>query len=274
MTLRLPLSPQVFAILTHLIEEHSGLHYPPADRELIADRLSDRAVELGLGSLLDYYYFLRYDARGPAELGSLVEALVVQETYLFREVEPLRVLVQRVIPEMLREHSRIRIWSAACATGEEPYTLAMMLDEEGLLPQVHIVASDISARALERARRGIFAGRSLRSLPQRLPRHLVAEEPGRLRVSEDLRRSIDWRRVNLVDGGAVRALGVFHLVLCRNALIYFSDETVARVAQHLAEALQRDGFIVVGASESLLRFGTLLFCEERDGAFFYRKRSE
>ncbi len=271
----LPLSPQVFTITARLVEDRSGLHYDESDAEGLADKLSERASELGLQSLLDYYYYLRYDPGGEAELRTLVERLVVQETYFFREVGALRVLADDVIPEIVRQRGRARVWSAACATGEEVYTLAMLLDDAGLLERVELVASDISARGLVRAREGAYGGRSLRLLdPSALPRHMAADPRGGARVLDPLPRSIQWKCVNLLDGDAVRALAPFDVVVCRNVLIYFADVTVVRVAEHLREALRPEGWLVVGTSESLLRFGTAFTCEERAGSFFYRRQAE
>lgn len=270
--MRLPLSPQVFAITAHLIEERTGLRYGPANFDVLAERLSYRATELGLESLLDYYYYLRYDPKGPGELAKLIETLVVQETYFFRELEPVRVLVDSVIPEMLRDRSPLRIWCAACATGEEAYTLGIFLAEAGLLPHVDLVASDISESGLATARAGTYAGRALRVASEHAQRrHLIELPGGRVRVPEHLRHAITWKHVNLTDREAVAALGVFDIILCRNVLIYFSDDTVCRVAKNLGDVLRPRGWLLVGASESLLRFGTLFSCEERAGAFFYRK---
>jgi chemotaxis protein methyltransferase CheR len=267
----LPLSPQVFAIISSLIEQHSGIHYAPRDIEMLADKLSRRATEREFDSLLDYYYYLRYDPAGPEELTSLIEALVVHETYFFRESDALRALVDCVLREPLSQGRRMRVWSAACATGEEPLTLAMILDGEGLLDRVDLVASDISRRALERAREGTFGGRSLRAIPAAMRSRYTTEQPGgRVTVRADLLRRITWRHVNLVDRAAVAELGVFDAIICRNALIYFSDESVRRTVDVLSDALRPGGVVLVGASESLLRFG-IFECEERGGAFFYRK---
>jgi chemotaxis protein methyltransferase CheR len=271
----LPLRPQVFAILSALIEERSGLHYGLDDVDMIADKLSTRAIEAGFESLLDYYYFLRYDESSKAELDALVEALVVNETYFFRELDPLKRVVSDFIEPLAASGARPRVWCAACSTGEEPLTLAMLLSERALLGKVDLIASDISARALARARSGEVGLRALRGAP---PLDLVAryltEGGGRQRVRRDLIEAIQWLRVNLVEPQAVARLGMFDVILCRNILIYFSDATVKGVLDSLAAALRPGGALFVGTSESLLRFGTLLSCEERGGVFFYRKEHE
>jgi chemotaxis protein methyltransferase CheR len=265
------LTPQVFSILSHLVEERSGLHYELADLELIADKVWQRVVERGFDSFLDYYYFLKYDAAGAEELDALIETLTVHETYFFRETDQLQVLVDATLAPAIAAGERPRVWCAACATGEEPLTLAMLLAERGMLGDVQLVASDISQRALARARSGAFGGRSLRALPPHVLGRWLDGTPAQVRVRPALAESIRWERINLVDRPAVSALGQFDVILCRNVLIYFTDDTAARVVDTLGGALRPGGFLLVGVSESLLRFGTSLRCEERGGAFFYQK---
>jgi len=268
----LSLSPQVAALLARFVEEQTGLYYGDENQDLFIDKLSRRAALAGFDSALEYYYFLRYDPAGEAELGALIDALVVGETYLFREVDQLRVLVDEMIAPAVAAGRRPRIWSAACATGEEPLTLAMLLGQRGLGDRVELVASDVSQAALERARRGALTRRALRNgCPPGYERWVGAEANGSVWVSPELLASISWRRVNLVNAPEVRALGRFDAILCRNVLIYFTDSTARRVIEALHEALDPGGFLLVGASESLLRLGTLLSCEEHGGAFFYRK---
>lgn len=265
------LSPQVFAILSALIEERTGIHYGPGDSQLVADKLAPRVLERGLDSLLDYYYFLRYDPRAEAELAQLVEALVVRETYFFRELPALEVLTRTIVPELLAQGRKPRIWCAAGSTGEEPLTLAMLLDERGLLDDTTIVASDISARALAHAKEGRYFRRSLRSLtPEAEHRWFVPCEGG-VRVLPRIQNAVEWHTVNLISPGDVARLGPFDVILCRNVLIYFSDATVGTVISLLAGALHPEGLLMVGASESLLRFDVGFACEEREGSFFYRK---
>jgi chemotaxis protein methyltransferase CheR len=203
-----------------------------------------------------------------------VEALVVNETFFFRELEPLRLVVSEFLMPRIREGRTPRVWSAACSTGEEPLTLAMLLAEEGVLSRVDIVASDVSGRAIERARAGRFGRRSLRDPPPSLAARWIREEStGTFSVAPELRSAIDWRRLNLCDRSCAAQVGACDVVLCRNVLIYFRDETIAGVLRNLTDALRPDGALFVGVSESLLRLGTALVCEEKHQVFFYRKQS-
>lgn len=265
-------SPAIFAILSALVEERLGLHYPLSDADLLASKVASRASEAGFDSLLDYYYHLRYDDPDGREFDALAEVLVVQESYLFREVAQLEALVDLELVPRVRAGRRPRVWSAACAHGEEPFSLAMMLAERGVLDEVEIVASDVSSRALDRAREGFVPGRALRNpeLAARAERWLVRE--GRdARIGPRVRAAVDFRRVNLLDDAEVAALGSFDAILCRNVLIYFSDDRVRQVVARLTARLLPGGTLWVGVSESLLRFGTPLLCEERQGVFAYRR---
>jgi len=269
----LPLSPQVFSILSALVTDHCGLTFDAAHMPVFAEKIAARAAEAGFESLLDYYYFLRYDAGGADELTALVETLVVGETYFFRELPPLQTLVSQILAPMVGAGRRPRVWCAACATGEEPLTVAMLLAARGLLDEVDIVASDINRVALDRARAGAYSRRAVRQeLPAFADRWLRATPSG-VEVHARLRDAISWRRINLVDHAAVEALGTFDAVLCRNVLIYFNDETTREVVARLSARLVPDGVLLVGVSESLLRFGGPLICEEKDGTFLYRKPS-
>ena len=271
MSLSLSLSLQVFAILSALVEERTGLHYDLRELSLFAERVSARATERGFESLLDYYYFLRYDDAAEAEFALLADALVVNETYFFRELSPLKVVVSELLPPLLARGTRPRIWCAACSSGEEPLTLAMLLDEAKILDQVTIVASDISARVLAQAKDGVYRRRSLRSLPPGvLGRWLEGDENG-ARVAPHIARAVSWRRVNLVDEREPLELGTFDVIICRNVLIYFRDQTIEKVVERFWRQLAPGGHLVVGASESLLRFKVPFACHEQGGAFFYRR---
>jgi chemotaxis protein methyltransferase CheR len=267
----LPMSPQVFSILSGVVAEHAGLYFDVIHAAVFAEKVASRAVEAGFESLLDYYYFLRYDPDGRKELDALVEALVVGETYLFRELAPLETVVSDFVMPALQSGRRPRIWCAACATGEEPHTVAMLLAARNVLDEVDLVASDISAAALERARSGRFSRRALRQEPPLFAhRWLEADDHG-VTLRPQLTNAIDWRRINLMDDQAIAQLGMFDVVLCRNVLIYFNDQTARAVVNRLAGRLRVGGALFVGISESLIRLGTVLACEEQNGVFLYKK---
>lgn len=265
----LQLSPQVFSILSSVIEEQLGLHFGADQAGILADKLSPRVLERGFESMLDYYYFIRYDPEGRAELAALADVLTVNETYFFREAPQLIALLDDHVARLLATGVRPRIWCAACSTGEEPLSLAAMLDERGWLSRVDILASDLSPRVLNLAQHGKYSGRSLRAFPQP-PAWLVADRDG-YRVDPRLRAAVDFRLVNLMDGPTVDSLGRFHAIICRNVMIYFRDETTKVIAARLHDSLLPEGLLLVGASESLLRIGSSFICEERRGAFFYKK---
>ncbi|HEX5658176.1 MAG TPA: protein-glutamate O-methyltransferase CheR [Polyangiales bacterium] len=264
-------TPQVFAILTALVEERCGLSYTLRDRLLFESKAAARAADAGFESMLDYYYFLRYDDPEARELNALVEALVVQETYFFRELAALEVAVDELLAPRVAAGARPRVWCAACATGEEVLTLAMLLADRNLLGHVELIASDISERGLAKARRGVYSKRALRSTPhQGLAARFLAERGTELVADPTLLAKIDFRQVNLLEPPE---LGAFDVILCRNVLIYFDDRRVRTVVGQLGEMLVPDGALIVGVSESLLRFGTELRCEELRGSFLYRKAS-
>ena len=268
----LELTPQLFAIMSALIEERVGLSYAPSDQTLLESKVASRASEAGFESLLDYYYFLRYDPNSEREFEALVNALVVNETFFFREFAPLQLVVTHFLQPLVNSGHPARVWCAACSTGEEPLSLAMLLEQHGMLSKVELVASDVSTAALERARAGRYGRRSLRHVPapELATRWLKLDDDG-IRVAGELATAIDWRLVNLFDSAAVRALGSFDVILCRNVLIYFRDQLVSQVVQSLTERLNAGGALFVGVSESLMRFGSSLECEERAGVFLYRK---
>lgn len=268
----LELSPPVFSILSAFIEEKVGITYSVRDRELLQDKVASRASEMGFESFLDYYYFLKYDTGGERELTDLVETLVVNETYFFREWAAMQTLVDTFIEPWCAAGRRPRVWSAACATGEEPLSLAMLLEDRGLLDKVEITATDISARVLAKAQTGKFGKRSVRSSPQArlLEKYLVQTDSG-FTVRADLVSAVKWQQKNLIEPTPSSQHGAFDAILCRNVLIYFSDQVVRSVLDNLSRSLVDDGVLFVGVSESLLRYSGHFIGEERGGSFVYRK---
>lgn len=254
-----------------LIENACGVHYRTDDREILASKVESHAHELGYDSVRAYYDRLRDHDPDGLELHELVEAILVHESYFFRELAPLVQLVDGHLTELVRKRGHARVWSAGCAIGEEPLTLAMLLDDRGLLDRVQIVASDVSTVSIARAITGQHRRRALRDgHPEVLAQRYLQTSSDIVTVEPRIHASVAFESVNLLDDLGVRRLGLFDVILCRNVLMYFRDDRVDDVVKRLARALEPSGVIAVGVAESLLRFGPALVCEERNGSFFYR----
>lgn len=272
MTIGLELSAPIFTILSSFIEDKVGITYSARDRDLLQEKVSSRARDMGFESILDYYYYLRYDISGEQELTELVETLVVNETYFFREWLPLKAVVDVFIEPWCKEDRRVRIWSAACATGEEPLSLAMLLDDRGLLDRVDILATDISSKALSKARSGKFSKRSIRTVPdQHLVDKYLTLTDTHYEISPRLLNKVIWQKRNLLDSNDFKDGKVFDIILCRNVMIYFSDQVIKMLLDSLSKSLSDDGVLLIGVSESLLRYSGHFTGEERNGTFVYRK---
>lgn len=260
-------------LLRDLITSYSGIHYENDKLDILADKLSERIVALGLANFDAYYHYLRYDSRGNDEWGPLMDALTVKETYFMREVEQLRVCVDRVIPEIqdARHDPSTLIWSAACSTGEEPYSLAMLLRERGRTEGISIIGTDISDRALKHARGAVYRARSLRAMSPDLTARYLRTAPEGWLLDQQVRDMVSFRHLNLVDREEMRRVRGVDIIFCRNVFIYFSEDSVQTVLGYLHDALNPGGYLFVGTSESLLRQMTRFSLVEIDGVFAYRK---
>ena len=165
----LGLSDSAFVLLRNLIHEHTGLFFENGRRDSLADKLSPLVVERGFNSMLDYYYLLKYDDLSGQEWDRVMNVLSVPETYFWREMDQIRAMIEVLVPQYFAANPGrpLRLWSAACASGEEPLTIAMALNEAGWFERgpIEIYASDASSLVLEKAKRGLYAERSFRTLP-------------------------------------------------------------------------------------------------------------
>ncbi len=270
----LELSPNVFRILKDLISERAGLNYDDAKRELLAEKLSPLAVESGFGSFLDFYYLLKYGPNAEAMWPRVINALSVQETYFWREMGQIHAFVNELLPTYVSaapSGKPIRIWCAACATGEEPLTIAIALTEAGWFERldIQISASDVSSAALAKARQGFYRDRSFRALPPVLREKYFTPVDGGWQINQDLIDRIDWSSANLINAVEVAGLVAAPFIFCRNVFIYFAEETIARTLRTFAQGMLRPGHLFVGAAESLLRLTDEFELEEVAGAFVY-----
>jgi chemotaxis protein methyltransferase CheR len=265
-------------LLRDLIHERTGLFFDNGKGDILADKLSPLVVERGFTSLLDYYYLLKYDEAAQDEWLNVMNALSVPETYFWREMDQVRALVEWVVPRWFaaRDAGPLKIWSAACATGEEPLTIAMALEEAGWLARapIEIHASDASASAVEKARRGIYRERSFRNLPAELRAKYFTQEGATKtwRVDAMLHAAVRWGVVNLMNEAESAPWAAANVIFCRNVFIYFSDRTISRTVRSFAARIRPPGYLFVAAAESLLRVSADFELQEIGSAFVYVRR--
>lgn len=272
----LGLPTTAFTLLRDLIVERTGVFFDDDKRDLLADRLSELVAAHALPSFLDYYYLLKYDEDADRHWAELVDRLAVPETYFWRQAEHFEALARVVVPRYAAERPDrpLRIWSAACCSGEEPLSIAIALNEAGWLDRVpiRIVASDASAALVARAKRGVYGERSLRHLSPELRERYFRREDGGWRVDPDLHGRIRWSTANLMSPAEVGPLAEAEVIFCRNVLIYFSDDAIRRVVRVFSGAMPPSGHLFLGASESLVRFSSDFSLEEVGPALVYVKR--
>jgi chemotaxis protein methyltransferase CheR len=263
-------------LLRDLVHERAGLFFDDGKINLMIDKLEPLILERGFESFLDYYYLLKYDADSAGEWRAVINALTVQETYFWREMDQIHGLAEEVIPFLLAQNPQapIRIWSAACATGEEPLTIAMRLNESGWFERarIEIYASDASTAALERARKGVYRERAFRALPAALKQKYFTPHGREWQVSPALREHIRWMPANLLNNDETALLANVSIIFCRNVFIYFSPGVMRRVVENFASRMSVPAFLFVGAAESLLKVTDDFELEEIGSAFVYVKR--
>ncbi len=271
----LPLPLGTFLLLRDLIRDRLGVSFDEDKRELLASKLSDRIGALELRSFLEYFYLLKYGPGAEEEWPSLTDALSVQETYFWREMDQVHAFVDVLLPQNAAAgREEIRVWSAACATGEEPLTVAMALNEAGWFDraEVEILASDASPAALEKAARGIYGERSFRALPSELREKYFTRVADGWRIDPKLKARVSFHRANLLNPDETSRFDSARYIFCRNVFIYFSPSTTSRVVARFAERMRRPAFLFVGVSESLLRQDTAFELEQVGDAFVYSRR--
>ncbi len=274
----LGLSSDAFLLLRDLVAERTGVYFDEARRDVFADRIAELVVARGMSSFLDYYYLLRYDGDADRHWLELRDRLAVPETYFWRQAEQFDALVQHIVPAHFRAQDArpLRIWSAACCTGEEPLSIVIALAQAGWLTRapIVIVASDASPALLARARTGIFKPRAFRSFPEALRnRYFEPLDGGDWRIDPALLARVQWRAANLVELADIAGLATADVVFCRNVFIYFSDDAVRRVGQWLWDRMPTPGYLFLGASESLTRLRSPFELRELGGAFVYLKQA-
>ncbi len=249
------MNSQDFEFISQLVKQRAGIVLTADKMYLLESRLSPLARKEGLPSLDDLVSVVR-SRREERLIAQVVDAMTTNETFFFRDKTPFEHLKEAVLPSLApsRRGQRIRIWCAACSTGQEPYSIAMLLDQNPQLTggvPVEIIATDISDRCLERARQGLFTQFEVqRGLPIQMLMQYFTQQDDQWRVSERLRGMVNFRKQNLLEPTA--GLGKFDVIFCRNVLIYFDPPTKTGILDRMAAQLNPGGFLILGAAETVI----------------------
>jgi chemotaxis protein methyltransferase CheR len=246
-----------FQLLRDLIHDHCGILIRDDLKYVMERRLAPRLEALRLASFSAYHRYLRYDVNRRAELDAAIEALTTNETYFFREPHQLEAFSKEILPALHEKNQRLRrlrIWSAGCSSGEEPYTIAMLIEETGLFAgwDVEVYGTDISRRVLTTARRAEYGASSLRATTPDQLRRYFDEAGAKVRVKDALRGRVSFGHLNLLDSEMSQLVPRSDVIFCRNVLIYFDTEARRRVLKIFYEKLFEGGYLLLGHSESLI----------------------
>lgn len=249
-----PLTAREFEDFRKLAYDKFGLDLRDGKQTLVSARLGKKIRELNFGSFQEYYQHVLGDRTGEA-LITLIDALTTNHTSFFRESAHFDFLRQTILPN-LRQRERISIWSAACSTGEEPYTIAFsLMDELGdaAIARIHILATDISTKVLATAKAAAYPASRFEGIPAHQLRRYVLRGEQRFkdwyRVKPEVRAAVDFRRLNLIE--SFSQVGTFPVIFCRNVMIYFDKRTQEDLVNRLAACLEPGGYLLIGHAESL-----------------------
>lgn len=266
-----------FLLIRDFIHNHCGLFFESDSKYLLEKRLSRRLSIHQIAGFRDYYLFLKYDTRRDDELSAVLDLLTTNETYFFREGYQLKAFTDEIVPELIerKKEKVLRVWSAGCSTGEEPYTIAMLLLElmkKGLLNGWHIevLGSDICQRVLGAARKGVYGQSSFRETEERYL-YYFEEEDGRKKIKDEVRKLVTITHLNLLDSSKISLLRTMDVIFCRNVIIYFDIVAKKKVIQGFYDKLDNGGYLLLGHSESLMNISALFDLKHLKNDLVYQK---
>ncbi|MBI5639180.1 MAG: protein-glutamate O-methyltransferase CheR [Nitrospirae bacterium] len=245
------LQDTTFRQLRDFIYGKCGIYINDTKKYLIENRLVKVLQENNLSSYEEYLSLMQ--SGNGNELSRLYDAITTNETFFFREQQQIDVLIDLLVPGIIKDKpgKAIQIWSAACSTGEEPYTIGMLLAEKQRGTRAGLIASDISEVVLESARKGIYGSYSVRNIPEPYLKKYFRSNGHFYEIDPAMRNSVKFLNVNLVDDRKVKTLRDIDVVLCRNVLIYFDDKMKQKAVSLLYDSLRPGGYLFIGLSESL-----------------------
>ena len=275
-------SDEEFIQIRDFIYEQSGIYIAESRKYLVENRLTNRLKELNLKNFGEYYYYLRFDPGRRAELPKLFEVITTNETSFYRNPPQLQVFQEKVLAAELDKLraariKRLRIWSAGCSTGEEPYTLAIILNEvlktELASWDIKITANDLSEGVLAAARKGIYSEYALRTTPKEIIAKYFKKMGEAYHIEPRLKNLISFGPINLNDKAMLKRVERSQIIFCRNVIIYFDDDMKRRVIESFYDNLAPGGCLLIGHSESLHSITRAFKPEHHVGTIVYRKEA-
>ncbi len=277
---QLKISDQDFSQLRDFIYSQSGIYIADNRKYLLENRLVSRLKDLNLKTFSEYHYFLQYDPGRKLELNRLFEVITTNETSFYRNPPQLKVFQDYVLKDVLDKlrsarSKRLRIWSAGCSTGEEPYTIAIILHEvlksELRSWDIKITANDLSEAVLATARRGYYSEYALRTTPKEIIGRYFDKEDKQYKLKSEVKRLVSFGQINLSDRLQLKRVERSQIVFCRNVIIYFDDDMKKSVINAFYDNLLPGGNLLIGHSESLHNISRTFKPKHHPGAIVYTK---
>lgn len=252
--LNIPLNDSTFRDLRDYIYDQSGIFISDTKKYLIENRLSRILQEKQLNSFEEYLKLIRISSNGN-ELTRLFDAVTTNETYFFREPQQLDVFANVIIPKVMatkKAGQKLKLWSSACSSGEEPYTISIMLSEKSIrADKFEIHASDLSEAVLSSAKKAEYNSYSIRNIPDNYLKKYFSSKGQLHALNASVKSTVKFNKVNLIDDKKIKSFRGMDIIFCRNVLIYFDAKAKQRVVSNLYDCLNPGGYLFIGSSESL-----------------------
>ncbi len=267
-----------YCFIRDRIYDFCGIYFNRDLKYLLENRLSRRVEQLKFNSFIEYCHFLKYNPEKDQELVSIMDILTVNETYFFRESNQLQTFIDEVLPELIEnnKNKRLRILSAGCSTGEEPYSIAMMLaDIEPLRGwQIEITAVDISRQVLQSAEKGLYGISAFRKTDQSVVNRFFVKGDTGYHIIADIKKIINFKHLNIFDLEQIATLGPMDVIFCRNVIIYFDTEAKKKVVKSFNNILVNGGFLFLGHSETLMNLSSQFNLRHFKSDLIYQKSDQ
>ena len=250
---RAVLSDSTFTMISAFIYEKCGIHIPPNKKYLVENRLSKMIEDSNVRGYDELFYMVKFSPNGK-ETEGLINAITTNETFFFREPQQLDVFIDDIVSKVMMDKKStndIRIWSAASSTGEEPYTIAMLMKEKRYNVRADIFGSDICTSALDSARRAAYGSYSVRNVPELYLKKYFVKKGQEYILDSSVCKSVSFRNINLLERAHVAQISAVDVIFCRNVLIYFDSKSKQKAVSFLYDSLRPGGFLIIGSSESL-----------------------